>query len=78
MLNSKKQADRLSNLRLWRGKTKTTVIISLLLLLILTSCAEQKTPVSEVKNIITCRQEIATYGDALECLIRLDEAQYAR
>ena len=47
-------------------------------MLILTSCAEQNIAVSDVKNIITCRQEVVTYGDALECLISLDEAQYAR
>ena len=78
MYSRKKPVCRLPSLKNRLCKNKMIVIISLFLMLILTSCAEQNIAVSDVKNIITCRQEVVTYGDALECLIRLDEAQYAR
>lgn len=46
-------------------------------LLCLTNCASQEvTPPAPAKIINSCRYKVVTYGDALECLVELDEAQY--
>ncbi len=75
MKNKNTQANKLLNLKILRNIKMMTVITALFLLLILSSCAAQqktnKTPI-----IIPCRQTVITYGDAVECMIRLDEAQY--
>ena len=45
-------------------------------MIILSSCAEQKITTVKSKSIEPCRQSVVTYGDAVECMIKLDEMQY--
>ena len=70
-------ASRLPNSRKPLWKVVMYVIASGLVLLCLTSCASQEvTPTPPAKIINSCRYKVVTYGDALSCLIELDEAQY--
>ena len=50
------------------------VTIGLLTILMLSSCAESKEFAQE-KIRVNCRQSVVTYGDAIECMIKLDEVQ---
>ena len=72
-----KQVSRLPNSRKTHKKVVMYVIASGLVLLCLTNCANQEvTPTPPAKIINSCRYKVVTYGDALSCLIELDEAQY--
>ena len=76
MKNKNRQAYKLPNLKMFHNIKKMTAITVLFLPLILNSCAaQQKT--NKAPIIIPCRQTVVTYGDAIECMIRLDEAQHA-
>lgn len=52
-------------------KVLVIVIILLLNIILLTGCAANS-PVLPREN---CRRHVVTYGDAVECMIKLDERQ---
>lgn len=63
------RAKLLKRLELWFTLLKVIVIATILFCLM--SCAAQ--PAARIKN--DCRKHVVTYGDAIECMIQLDEAQ---
>lgn len=76
MPNSKKPTNKLPSSRQRRCSSKMIAITALCLMIILSSCAEQKITTVKSKSIEPCRQSVVTYGDAVECMIKLDEMQY--
>ena len=76
--NAAQQTNKFPSSEIWRKKIRIIAIIILFPLLILNSCAVQTTSADNPKIINTCRQAVITYGDAVECMIMLDEAQYAQ
>ena len=45
------------------------------MLLLQSSCAESTEYSAQEKIRVNCRKSVVTYGDAIECMIKLDEAQ---
>ena len=75
---SKRQTYKFPNLKIWRKRIRIIATTILFPLLILNSCTVHTTSADSPKIINTCRHAVITYGDAVECMIMLDEAQYAQ